>query len=72
MNPTARSTKTPGSCSATPTRLLSDLPQVMKAPERVTQRLNSVGITAILDPKAPPGLLPFYDALDQRGRLTCA
>jgi predicted amidohydrolase YtcJ len=53
-----------------PDRLLSDLPQVMKAPQRVTQRLNSVGITAILDPKAPPGLLPFYDALDQRGQLT--
>ncbi len=53
-----------------PDRLLSDLPQVMKAPEHVTQRLNSAGITAILDPKAPPGLLPFYDALDQRGVLT--
>jgi len=53
-----------------PDRLLSDLPQVMKAPERVTQRLNSVGITAILDPKAPPGLLLFYDALDRQGQLT--
>jgi predicted amidohydrolase YtcJ len=53
-----------------PDRLLGDLPQVMRAPERVMQRLNGSGITAILDPKAPPGLLPFYDTLDQRRQLT--
>jgi predicted amidohydrolase YtcJ len=53
-----------------PDRLLADLPQVMRAPERVMQRLNGSGITAILDPKAPPGLQQFYDTLDQRHQLT--
>jgi len=53
-----------------PDRLLGDLPQVMRAPERVVERLNHAGITAILDPKVPPGLLPFYDTLDERHQLS--
>ena len=42
----------------------------MRAPERVTERLNSVGITAVLDAKVPPNNLQFYDALARAGRLT--
>jgi predicted amidohydrolase YtcJ len=47
-----------------------DFAALMKAPERVTERLNSVGITAILDAMVPPGNLEFYDALARSGHLT--
>ncbi len=50
--------------------LNSDLPEVAKAPERVAQRLNSVGITAIMDAMATPDALPVYDAMQARGGLT--
>lgn len=50
--------------------LLVDLPEVMKAPERITQRLNSVGITGILDAAVAPELLPMYDGLEKSGKLT--
>ncbi len=50
--------------------LLVDLPEVMKAPERITQRLNSVGITGMLDAAVAPELLPMYDALEKSGKLT--
>jgi predicted amidohydrolase YtcJ len=50
--------------------LLVDLPEVMKAPERITQRLNSVGITGMLDAAVAPALLPMYDALEKSGKLT--
>lgn len=53
-----------------PDWLLGDLPMVMRMPERVTQRLNSVGITAILDAYVPPDLLPFYDSLAASGHLS--
>jgi len=36
--------------------LLVDLPEVMKAPERITQRLNSAGITGMLDAAVAPEL----------------
>ena len=47
-----------------------DFAALMRAPERVTERLNSVGITAVLDALVPPGNLQFYDALAQSGHLT--
>jgi predicted amidohydrolase YtcJ len=50
--------------------LLVDLPEVMKAPERITQRLNSAGITGMLDAAVAPALLPMYDALEKSGKLT--
>jgi len=50
--------------------LNSDLPEVAKAPERVAQRLNSVGITAIMDAMASPDALPVYDAMQARGGMT--
>ena len=50
--------------------LNSDLAEVAKAPERVAQRLNSVGITAIMDAMASPDSLPVYDALQARGQFT--
>ncbi|MEA3149313.1 MAG: hypothetical protein QOD56_252, partial [Gammaproteobacteria bacterium] len=46
------------------------LDQVLKAPQRVTQRLNSVGITGMLDAMAPPEGLPVYDLLLARHQLT--
>ena len=52
------------------TVLLVDLPEVMKAPERITQRLNSVGITGMLDAAVAPELLPMYDELEKSGKLT--
>jgi predicted amidohydrolase YtcJ len=48
----------------------SHLDEVAKAPERVTQRLNSVGITAMLDALAAPEGLKVYDELDARHELT--
>ncbi len=50
--------------------LLVDLPEVMKAPERITQRLNSAGITGMLDAAVAPELLPMYDGLEKSGKLT--
>jgi predicted amidohydrolase YtcJ len=50
--------------------LLVDLPEVMKAPQRITERLNSVGITGMLDAAVAPELLPMYDALEKSGKLT--
>lgn len=50
--------------------LNTDLDQVMTAPERVTQRLNSVGITAILDAMTAPESIVAFDTLQQRGQLT--
>jgi predicted amidohydrolase YtcJ len=50
--------------------LYSDLEAVSKVPERIPQRLNSVGITAILDAMASPNGLPVYDKLSASGQLT--
>ncbi len=48
----------------------NDLDQVLAAPERITARLNSVGITAILDAAAYPEGLPVYDKLLKGGHMT--
>ncbi|MFL6604156.1 MAG: amidohydrolase [Steroidobacteraceae bacterium] len=50
--------------------LYSDLPEVSKVPEKVPQRLNSAGITAMLDAMAAPDGLPVYDKLQSSGNLT--
>ena len=69
-NPMARSTKTRAILIDVHAMLNSDLAEVAKAPERVAQRLNSVGITAIMDAMASPDSLPVYDALQARGQFT--
>ncbi len=53
-----------------PDMLTANLPSLMKTPEMVTERLNSVGITAIQDAWVAPDMLAFYDALIARGKLT--
>ena len=50
--------------------LNTDLADVLKDPARVPQRLNSVGITAVLDAMAGPDSLEVYDTLQRDGRLT--
>jgi predicted amidohydrolase YtcJ len=50
--------------------LFVDLADVSKVPEKITQRLNSVGITGILDAAVTPEMLPIYDGLESRGQLT--
>ena len=55
---------------STPSMLTVDFAELMKAPERVTQRLNSVGITGMMDAVVRPETLPLYDALDKSGKLT--
>jgi predicted amidohydrolase YtcJ len=47
-----------------------DFTLLMRAPERVTKRLNSVGITAVLDAMVPQRNFAFYDALSSSGHLT--
>src|SRR5208337_3408515 len=53
-----------------PNLLVVDLPAVTKVPEKVTERLNSVGITGILDAYVTPQIMVVYDKLEQRGQLT--
>ena len=53
-----------------PSLITVDLPEVMKAPERITARLNSVGITGVLDAWVGPETYPLYDALEKSGKLT--
>jgi predicted amidohydrolase YtcJ len=53
-----------------PSILETDFAEVMKAPERVTARLNGAGITGILDAAVPPEALVLYDALDKQHKLT--
>jgi predicted amidohydrolase YtcJ len=50
--------------------LNTDLDDVMKAPQRIPERLNSVGITAILDAMSAPDTVAVFDTLAQRGQLT--
>jgi predicted amidohydrolase YtcJ len=64
VNEEARST------ISTESMLSGNLKEVMKAPGRVTERLNSVGITGMMDAAAAPEILPLYDALDKSGKLT--
>ncbi len=49
---------------------VEDLKNVIREPTRVTHRLNSVGITAMLDAAMPQNQLPFYDNLLASGQLT--
>jgi predicted amidohydrolase YtcJ len=53
-----------------PGLITANLPALMKEPELVTQRLNSVGITAVQDAWVTPQTVPLYDALLQHGTLT--
>ena len=53
-----------------PNLLVVDLPAVTKVPEKVTERLNGVGITGILDALVTPEIMAVYDKLEQRGQLT--
>ena len=53
-----------------PSLITVDLPEVMKAPERIPARLNSVGITGVLDAWVGPETLPLYDTLEKTGKLT--
>ena len=46
------------------------LDEALKAPERITRRLNSVGITGMLDAMVAPEGLPVYDELLARHELT--
>jgi predicted amidohydrolase YtcJ len=54
----------------TPSMLMVDFPELMKDPSRVTARLNSVGITGIMDAVVPPEVLKLYDTLEKSGKLT--
>jgi len=47
-----------------------DLDLVARAPERVTQKLNSAGITAFLDAMTSPEALAVYDKLYASGHMT--
>ncbi|MGC1523173.1 MAG: amidohydrolase family protein [Steroidobacteraceae bacterium] len=53
-----------------PNLLIVDLPAVAKQPRKVVERLNSVGITGILDALVTPEIQAVYDALERRGQLT--
>ncbi len=53
-----------------PDLLTVNLPALMLAPQKVPERLNSVGVTAIQDAWVTPALLPFYDALLARDQMT--
>ncbi|MDP9160592.1 MAG: amidohydrolase family protein [Acidobacteriota bacterium] len=44
--------------------------KLLESPERLAQRLNSAGITAVQDADARNGGYPVYDKLIQRGQLT--
>jgi predicted amidohydrolase YtcJ len=50
--------------------LYVDLAEVAKAPERVPQKLNRVGITGIMDAMASPDGVPVYDKMFADGNLT--
>jgi len=50
--------------------LYTELSAVSRVPERIPQRLNGAGITAILDAMASPDGLPVYDKLLADGKLT--
>jgi predicted amidohydrolase YtcJ len=53
-----------------PDLLMVNFQALMKAPEKVPERLNSVGITAMQDALVTPEVLGFYDTLLARGELT--
>ena len=47
-----------------------DFANLLRHPERMTQRLNSAGITAMLDAAMPQSQLPVYESLLAAGQLT--
>jgi len=47
-----------------------DLDAVLRAPEKIPERLNGVGITAILDAMTSPESLVVFDTLEARGELS--
>jgi predicted amidohydrolase YtcJ len=54
----------------TPSMRMVDFPELLKDPARITARLNSVGITGIMDAAVPPETLTLYDTLEKTGKLT--
>ena len=64
VNEDARYTINPNSM------LYTELEATLKAPQRITARLNSVGITAMMDAMAAPDGLPVYDKLLAGHHLT--
>jgi len=48
----------------------TELAQILRAPELVTERLNRAGITAAMDAMALPDGLPVYDKLLRSGRMS--
>lgn len=48
----------------------TDLAEVAKAPERISQKLNRSGITGIMDAMAFPDGVPVYDKLYANGNLS--
>jgi predicted amidohydrolase YtcJ len=50
--------------------LYTDLDAVTKVAKKIPKRLNSVGITAILDAMATADGMPVYDKLESNGTLT--
>ena len=53
-----------------PNLLLVNFMALMKTPEKVPERLNSIGITAMQDAYVVPQMLTFYDTLAAEGKLT--
>ena len=53
-----------------PESMLAVDPEVAKAPQRVTQKLNSVGITGFLDAMTTPAAFPVYDKLYVSGKMS--
>lgn len=53
-----------------PDDLTVALPALAKTPWRMTERLNSVGITAMQDAYVVADMLPIYDSLAASGKLT--
>ncbi len=53
-----------------PDLLMVNFQALMKAPQLVPERLNSVGVTAIQDALVTPAILPFYDTLLAEKKLT--
>ncbi len=53
-----------------PDMIAVDFDEVMRDPGRVTRRLNSVGITTILDADVAPSRVAMYDSLYASGELT--
>lgn len=49
---------------------VADVPAVLAAPEKMVEKLNSVGVTAIQDAMVTPDMYQVYDLLQSRGHLT--